>query len=135
MTSLAEIEGIASTYAEKLHAAGIPSAEALLKRGATPAGRGEIEQQSGIDHHHILRWVNQADLFRIKGVEREYAELLEAGGVDSVPELAQRNPEHLHHHLEEINESKHLVKRMPAEAQIALWIEEARQLPRVVSYR
>jgi hypothetical protein len=39
MTSLVEIEGVADTYAEKLHAAGVDSVEQLLEKGATPAGR------------------------------------------------------------------------------------------------
>jgi|SRR5450755_2113142 len=95
MTNLADISGIAETYAQKLHAAGVPTVEALLEKGATPADREQIAKASGIGHGQILTWVNHADLFRIRGVAGEYAELLEASGVDTVPELAQRNPEHL----------------------------------------
>ena len=82
----------------------------------------------------ILRWVNHVDLFRIKGVEAQYAELLEASGVDSVPELAQRNASHLYAKLVEVNAKRPLVGRLPSEGQVADWVEEAKTLPRVVTH-
>ena len=87
---LAEIEGIHTTYAAKLEAAGVDSIEVLLQRGATRQGREEIAVKSGIAESRILEWVNDADLMRVKGVGSEYADLLEAAGVDSIPELAHR---------------------------------------------
>jgi len=77
----------------KLEAAGVKTVEALLEAGATPKGREELAQKAGIDKGLILEWVNHADLFRIKGVAEEYSDLLEEAGVDTVVELAQRNPE------------------------------------------
>lgn len=134
MTNLVETEGIAGHYAEKLHGAGIGSVEALLEKGATPEGREEIAEASGLGHGQILKWVNHADLFRVDGVEGQYAELLEASGVDTVVELAQRNPQHLAEKLAEVNEAKHLVRRLPGEKDVERWIAEAKSLPRVVSY-
>jgi hypothetical protein len=32
----------------------------------------------------LLRWVNMADLFRVKGIGEHYSDLLEAAGVDTV---------------------------------------------------
>jgi len=75
-----------------------------------------------------------ADLFRIKGVAEEYADLLEAAGVDTVVELAQRNPEHLHQKLQEVYEEHKLVRRVPAQGEVGAWIEQAKALPRVVTY-
>ena len=134
MTHINEIEGIGAVQAKKLEAAGIQSVEALLQGAATPKGRKELEAKTGIGHHHFLRWVNQADLFRIKGVGRQYAEFLEKAGVDSALELAQRNPEHLHARLVEVNEAHHHVKVVPAAEHVKQWIEEAKALPRVVQY-
>jgi predicted flap endonuclease-1-like 5' DNA nuclease len=134
MTNLADISGIAETYAQKLHAAGVPTVEALLEKGATPAGRGEIAEASGIGHAQILTWVNHADLFRIRGVAGEYAELLEASGVDTVVELAQRNPEHLTEKMGQVNQQKSLVRLLPTEEQVAGWIREAKALPRAVTH-
>lgn len=134
MTSLVEIEGIADEYAAKLQGAGVDSVESLLSEGATPEGRAKIAADSEISETRILKWVNHADLFRINGVAGEYAELLEAAGVDTVVELAQRNAENLAEKLTEVNDAKHLVRRVPALSEVQSWVEEAKGLPRAVSY-
>jgi predicted flap endonuclease-1-like 5' DNA nuclease len=90
MPKLENVEGIGPLYAEKLREAGVRSISALLKQGGTPRGRQDISEKSGISSKRLLTWINHADLKRIKGVERQYSELLEAAGVDTVVELAQR---------------------------------------------
>lgn len=134
MAKLENIEGIGEVYAQTLREAGIGSVEALLKQGATPKGRQEIAEKTGISGKLILEWVNHADLFRIKGIGEEYADLLEAAGVDTVPELAQRNPENLYHKLVEVNQEKHLVRKLPGQSQVSNWVEQAGGLPRVITY-
>ncbi len=134
MESLIKIEGVGAAYARKLQEAGIKSTKALLEKGATPQGRREIAAQSGISEPVILRWVNHADLARIKGIGGQYSELLEAAGVDTVVELAQRNAENLHKHLAVINEEKRLVRKLPNQSQVNVWIKQAKRLPRVVNY-
>jgi predicted flap endonuclease-1-like 5' DNA nuclease len=134
MTDIAEVEGIAETYKAKLQVLGVGTVERLLERGASPKGRAEMAEATGISGKLILKWVNHADLFRIKGVAGEYAELLEAAGVDTVPELAQRNADNLHPKLVETNAAKHLVRQVPSQNQVTAWIAEAKALPRVVSY-
>jgi len=131
---LTRIEGIGETYAQKLREAGIGSTEALLKNGTTPQGRKEIAEKTGISATLILEWVNLTDLCRVKGIGEEYADLLEEAGVDTVPELAQRNAENLHQKLVEINDEKELVRRVPTSDQVKDWVEQAKQLPRVVTY-
>ena len=103
-------------------------------REATPAGRKSIAADTGISEKLILRWVNMADLFRIKGVGEEYSDLLEAAGVDTVPELAQRNAENLHQKVEEVNAKKKLVRRVPSLKEIEDWTGQAKKLPRKVNY-
>lgn len=134
MAKLVQIEGVGPAYAAKLEEIGISTTDQLLQRGATPQGRKEIAEQTGISPTLILRWVNQADLFRIKGVGEEYADLLEAAGVDTVPELAQRNPANLYQKLVEVNQEKKLVRRLPTEDQVRDWVAQAAQLPRVVTH-
>jgi len=134
MTNLTTVEGIGPAYAQKLKDAGIATTQALLEKGASPKGRQEIAKQTGISDALILRWVNHVDLFRVKGVGEEYADLLEAAGVDTVPELAQRNPENLHQKLIQVNQAKKRVRRPPTQTQVADWIEQAKQLPRVITY-
>ncbi len=134
MTNLTKIEGIGATYAEKLQAIGIDSVESLLEQGASAAGRKAIAEKTGISGKLILEWVNHADLFRVKGIGEEYADLLEAAGVDSVPELAQRNPANLHAKMIEVNQEKKLVRQVPGAAQVADWVAQAKELPRVVTH-
>jgi hypothetical protein len=134
MTKLAEVEGIDVVYTTKLEGIGIGSTEQLLETGATKKGREELAARSQISEKLILKWVNRADLMRIKGVRSEYSDLLEAAGVDSVPELAQRNAANLTAAMLELNEQKNLVRRTPTESEVAAWIAEARQLPRIVTH-
>jgi predicted flap endonuclease-1-like 5' DNA nuclease len=131
---LIDIEGIGPVYADKLSAAGLTTADDLLERGGTPAGRADIVAASGISDTLILEWVNHADLVRVDGVGSEYADLLEAAGVDSVPELAQRNAANLAAALATANESKNLVRRVPSESEVASWVEHAKTLDRAVHH-
>lgn len=130
-----EIEGIGPTYAAKLtDAAGISTTEDLLKAGETKKGREQIAQMTGIPEKLILTWVNHADLFRIKGVAGQFAELLEAAGVDTVKELRHRKAENLVAKMEEINTEKHLTRRVPSVAEVQKMIDEAAALPPTITY-
>jgi predicted flap endonuclease-1-like 5' DNA nuclease len=134
MASLTNIEGIGEVHADQLAKAGIGSTTTLLRKGATRQGRKEIARASGVTAKRILAWVNMADLFRVRGVGEEYAELLEACGVDTVPELAQRNAGHLRDKMDKVNERRSLVRRLPAESEIKRWISQAKKLRRVIEY-
>lgn len=131
---LTEIEGIGPTYEEKLQQAGITNLEKLLESGKTPQGRRELAAKTGLPNAKILEWVNRADLFRIRGIGSEYSDLLEASGVDTVKELAQRIPENLAHRMEEVNEQKHLVRQLPSLKQVRHWVEHAKTLPPTITY-
>ncbi|NOX60567.1 MAG: DUF4332 domain-containing protein [Chloroflexi bacterium] len=134
MADISAISGIGDVYAEKLRAAGVNTTEDLLERGATRKGREELAAATDIESGWIMAWVNRADLFRIKGIGTEYSDLLEEAGVDTVPELARRNPDNLHAALEAIAAKKSLVRRLPTRDQVADWIEQAKNLPRAVEY-
>ena len=134
MAKLEYIEGIGPKYAGKLRKAGIRSASALLKAGSTPKGRKEVASKSGITETLILEWVNHVDLFRIKGVGQEYADLLEEAGVDTVPELAQRNAVNLFNKMNAVNTAKELVRRPPSQKMVEGWVAQAKKLPRVIKY-
>jgi len=134
MTKLADVEGIGATYAAKLEAVGITSAKDMLAKGATAKGRKELAEATDISVKRILAWTNRADLSRVKGVGGEYADLLEASGVDTCPELAQRNANNLHAKMAEVNEAKKLVRKMPTASQIEDWVAQAKDLPRIVEY-
>ena len=134
MAKLETIEGIGEVYAEKLRAAGVRGTNDLLKKGKTKKGRQALAEAAGVSEKLILEWVNHADLFRIKGVGPEYADLLEEAGVDTVPELAQRNPANLFTKMAEVNEAKKLVRRLPTKDMVKAWVAQAKELPRVLEY-
>jgi len=134
MASLIKIEGVGPEYARKMKMLGISTTQALLERGASPQGRQEVAEMSGISEKLILEWVNRADLFRIKGVGEEYSDLLENAGVDTVVELAQRNAANLFEKMVAVNQKKKLVRKLPTQAQVEGWISQAKKLPRAVSY-
>jgi predicted flap endonuclease-1-like 5' DNA nuclease len=134
MTKLEIIEGIGPIYAQQLREAGISTIEGLLESGATPEGRKEIQEATGIGAEFILDWVNRADLMRIRGIGEEYSDLLEKAGVDTVPELAQRNAENLYQKMNEVNADKELVRRPPSQSMVEEWVQQAKGLPRAVHY-
>ena len=131
---ISDIEGIGRAYATKLAKAGIRSVEALLKNGASDKGRKEIATATGITQPLILDWVNRADLYRIKGIGAQYSDLLEKAGVDTVVELSKRVPDNLYGRMVEVNNAKNLVNGMPGLKKVKKWIEQAKKLPRVVTY-
>ena len=134
MTKIIDVEGIGPKYAEILAKEGIKTVEGLLKAVAKPLDRKKLSETTQISDKLILEWVNLADLFRIKGIGEEYSDLLEEAGVDTVPELAQRNPENLMLKLADINGQKNLVRRLPVLSQVESWVKQAKELPRVIEY-
>ncbi|MDY0357739.1 MAG: DUF4332 domain-containing protein [Sedimentisphaerales bacterium] len=129
-----DVEGIGPTYGEKLRAAGISNTDQLLVAGKTKKGRVELAEKTGISETLILKWVNMVDLYRVKGIGSEFSELLEASGVDTVKELKHRVPANLAQKMADVNAQKKLTRRVPTEAVVAEWIEQAKTLPAAVEY-
>lgn len=134
-SKLIDIEGIGKTHAAKMEEKlGIKTVEQLLEMAASKKGRQDAAAKSGIDEDKILRWVNMADLFRIKGVGEEFSDLLEAAGVDTIKELRHRVPANLHAKVLEINEAKNLVRRVPGLAEIEDWVAQAKDMEPMVTH-
>lgn len=132
--AIEDIEGIGETYGAKLKSADISSVEKLLELCAAKSGRKEVAEKTGIDESRILKFVNHADLIRIKGIGPQFAELLEAAGVDTVKELRNRNAENLAAKLEEVNSQKMLTKGNFSTEQVQEWIDLAKQTEPAVTY-
>ncbi|MCG6871776.1 MAG: DUF4332 domain-containing protein [Gammaproteobacteria bacterium] len=132
--SIEAIEGIGPKYGAKLRKIGCSSPAALLRDGATRKGRSAIAQNSGISEKIVMRCVNMADLFRIKGVASQYAELLEAAGVDTIKELRNRRADNLTVAMQTTNAKKKLVRQVPSEKMVAGWIAQAKTLKPAVTY-
>lgn len=129
-----DIQGIGEAYAPKLIAIGIKTPEELLEACLTPSARKIVAEETGISGKLILKWANHADLFRISGIGPQYAELLEAAGVDTVKELKHRVPANLTAKMVEINKAKNLAQRDPSEKEVTKWIEEAGKLEGKITY-
>ena len=130
-----EVEGIGASYAAKLSDAGVATTDALLSKGAKPSGRRALADATGIKGELILEWVNHVDLMRIKGVGSEYSDLLEAAGVDSPAELANRNPGNLAITFQELVAARpSLVRRVPSEKEISGWISHSKTLAKLVEH-
>lgn len=129
-----EIEGVGGIYAQKLETAGVKTTDDLLSCASSKKGREELAEKTGISEKLILKWANHADLFRIKGVAGQFAELLEAAGVDTVKELRHRVAANLHPRLVEINNEKNLCNRVPSESEVQKMIDQAKELEPVMTY-
>lgn len=134
MTKLSEIEGLDESMEQKLKSVGISTEEELVAASATGKDRAELSKKIDVTEKVILKWANRADLARVKGIGMEFADLLEAAGVDTIPELAQRKAENLLAKLTEVNGEYKFVKRLPTEKQLEDWIAQAKNLPRVIHY-
>lgn len=129
-----DIEGIGPEYGKKLREAGINDTDAYLEACLTPKGRKALAEKTGISDKLVLKWANMTDLYRIKGVGSEFAELLEAAGVDTVKELKHRNADNLAVKMAEVNEAKKLTRRVPDADALADWIKQAESLPAKLEY-
>jgi predicted flap endonuclease-1-like 5' DNA nuclease len=128
------VEGIGPVYAGKLREIGICTPLDLLEKGRFRKGRDEIAEQAGISRKLVLDWVNHIDLYRLNGVDANLAELLVRAGVDSVMELAQRNPHNLYEKMVAVNQERHLAPTPPTQEMVEGWVLRAGELKRVIQY-
>jgi predicted flap endonuclease-1-like 5' DNA nuclease len=130
-----DVEGIGEVSGAKLRSAGVQTTDDLLSQGAKPSGRDLLAETTGLSAKLILEWVNHADLMRIDGVGSEYADLLEAAGVDSPGELAQRNAMNLAETFKEVDAARpNMVRRVPSNETVEGWITLAKGMAKVVEH-
>jgi predicted flap endonuclease-1-like 5' DNA nuclease len=133
--NIEDVEGIGPVLAEKLRAAGVRTTDDLLEKGGPRSGRQRLAETSGIDASRLLEWVNHADLMRLPGVGAEYSDLLEAAGVDSLAELARRNPDNLAQTFQELDAARpNVVRRVPSVETVRGWVEAAGSYEKVVEH-
>ena len=131
---ITDIEGIDGEVAIVLKSVGIRSTARLLEAARTVKGRKALSTKTGFDEKQLLYWANVADRMRIKGVRKEYSELLQAAGVDTVKELKYRNPGNLAKAMADANKKRRVVRVLPSEKVVKRWIENARLLPLKITY-
>jgi hypothetical protein len=131
---LTDIDGIDRNVATALKSAGVRSSKSLLDAAATARGRKELAERTGLSERQLLQWANVAHFMSIRGVSREYADLLQKSGVDTVKELKYRNPAKLVEAMGKINRARKLVQVLPSERRVVRWIDDAKKLPPKISY-
>jgi hypothetical protein len=131
---IAILENFAPGVTATLKPAGIRTTGKLLEAAKDPKGRKQLAAKINVDEKRVLRWANMADRMRIKGVGEDYAELLEAAGVDTVRELKYRNPANLAKAIADVNAKRKLVRLLPSEKAVGRWIEHAKKLPLKITY-
>ena len=131
---ITDIEGIDRDVAAALKSAGIRSTARLLEAAKNTKGRKALAAKTGLDQKRLLSFANMADRMRIKGMGREYAELMHAAGVDTVKELKYRNPGRLARAMAEANKKRKFVRLLPSEKVVLRWIDHAKKLQIKISY-
>ena len=134
VASIKDIEGISERYASLLIDNGIRTTEQLLEYGSTSSARMRLADETHLTEDMIKAWVHQADLFRIKGIAKEYAMLLCSVGVCTTPKLAYRSAESLFAELNELNSEKRLVERVPSVHELETFIVQAKLLPKLIRH-
>jgi hypothetical protein len=131
---LTDIDGIDQEVAAVLKSVGIRSSGALLEAARTARGRKGLSKRTGLTEQQLLRWVKMADCMRVRGISREYADLLQAAGVDTVKELKYRNPRNLVEAMAKANRLRKRVELLPSEKVVVRWIDHARTLPHKITH-
>ncbi len=125
MGRIDEVAGLGVRQATSLRKAGVKTSNGLIEEASTRAGRSALSKKTGIPPRDLKTWVHHADLLRVKGVGGEYAELLVAAGVETIRDLRRRNPTALVAKIISMNGSKKVVRRLPTEPMVTVWIESA----------
>lgn len=128
MARIDQVAGISHKDATKLRKAGVRTSTGLIEVAGDRRGRNGLAAATGLDPREIQVWVNHSHLLRVKGVGAEYAELLVVAGVDTLRDLRRRNPTALLAKIIGLNGSARVVRRLPTEAMVDVWIEAAKRL-------
>lgn len=130
---MSTLAGVAVNTAVALQEAGLDDSTRFLAATATPQARATLAARLGLPEPTVLLLANRADLARIRGIGKIYSDLLEHAGVDTVAELATRNPTHLYQKLVEMA-ADHAVQRLPRPGDVTTWVEQARTLEPALRY-
>ena len=131
---LTDIDGIDPEAVSILKTVGIRSTGKLLEAASTAKARKSLAIKTGFEEKQLLCWANVADRMRVRGISKEYAELLQAAGVDTVKELKYRNPANLAKAMADANRKRKMVRLLPSEKVVERWIDHAKSLPLKITY-
>lgn len=124
-----EIEGVGTTYGNRLRAARIENTEQLLNQCCESSRQTEAAKHVKVEPFVVGKWVSMSDLMRIPGIRGRYAELLEASGIASVGEMARQKGATLAARMARVNTEEHTLQSVPDTETVIAWIESAKELP------
>lgn len=131
--SITELHGVNKEISEKLKAAGLSNSDKLLAAMAEPQDRKAWAAKLEISERVLLELANRADLARVDGIGAAYSDLLEYAGVDTIAELATRNPDNLLQKLIDVA-AEHGIGRLPTQEEVYDWVAQAKDLGRGIYY-
>jgi nucleotidyltransferase/DNA polymerase involved in DNA repair len=128
------IEGIGRACGSKLRTAGISSKKDLLEHCVSAKGRRQVAATSGLDEGHLPKWANLADLIRARRIGKQFFELLEAAGIDTVKDLRTRRADHLAARMNAANAKRKLTRATPSERRVVRWIDQAKRMDAMITH-
>lgn len=135
MAKISQIKGVAPGCVEELGRLGIETVDDLFRAGGSREGRLKIVSLTSLSEVQLVNLVNAADLFSVKAIAGEFAELLESIGIDTLESLAYRAPEALQKQLILANWKHNIFPIAPDLKSISLWITKAELLVRRINPR
>ncbi len=128
-----EIEGIGPAYGKRLRTIGISTTCDLIKRCL--GNDNEIEEVARtikVKKEAVADWTGMADLMRLKGVDGQFAELIQTVGTTSVELLAKADAKKLYEQMKTFNEKTSIVPELPSFDALVNWIEIAKKTDKLV---
>lgn len=121
--------GIGPTYGTKLKAAKITNTSKLLEATKSRYKRQQLAEATGIPYKLVLQWAQKVAIMNIAGVGPRQSNLLAAVGVDSIQDLARRDPDNLWERVGVANtfEPK-FVGHTPSLATVTRWVAAAKKI-------
>ena len=119
------IEGIGPGFSKRFNELGIYTTDEFADKFL--GNEEEIKKASiktKIDEEAIRSWASMADLVRISGIDGQYAEILQAVGVNSREDLARKDINILYQKMVEFNKNSPIVPEVPTRSMLNDWINE-----------
>ncbi len=123
-----EIEGIGKGFGQRLRNIGIATTGDLLQQCPTKGDSAAIARKISLDPDSVHRWVCAADLMRVAGLDKDYAELLVWTDVKTVQQLGNENPAGLAARAAAVNAKENRAREVPGTNVFADWVSSAKRL-------
>lgn len=123
-----EIEGIGAIYGQKLRDVGVHTTARLCYEDAE-----SLAQKIGVPRRTVESWKAMAELIKIKGVGKQYAEVMARAGIEGIAELKKRKADDI---AAQVNKYLKTLEidiegNVITGKRVANWQEDARDMRRI----